>query len=96
MKPNPDSRETTQSQPAQSGAQWWQRTHRSKTRQNRTLLEALIAVTVFSLLIATGLFVFLNVQPYIKVVEILAGQSLDWSIVNFVMGIACDRLAAQP
>ena len=87
MKPNQDSRETTQPQPVQFGTQWWQRGNRSKTRQNRTLLEALIAVTVFSLLIATGLFVFLNVQPYIKVVEILAGQSLDWSIVNFVMGL---------
>jgi hypothetical protein len=43
---------------------------------------------VFScMVIAAGLFIFLNIQPYIRAVELLANQALNYSLIQFVMSL---------
>jgi hypothetical protein len=33
------------------------------------------------------LFIFLNIQPYIRAVELLANQALNYSLIQFVMSL---------
>ncbi|MBD2091846.1 hypothetical protein H6F67_18545 [Microcoleus sp. FACHB-1515] len=65
-----------------------QQAYRSRHYNRKSALLVFILNLVFAcMIIAAGLFIFLNIQPYIRAVEMLANQALNYSLINFVMSL---------
>jgi hypothetical protein len=65
-----------------------QQMYRSRRYNRKSALGVFILNLVFScMVIAAGLFIFLNIQPYIRAVELLANQALNYSLIQFVMSL---------
>jgi hypothetical protein len=62
--------------------------YRSRRYNRKSALGVFLLNLVFScMVIAAGLFIFLNIQPYIRAVELLANQALNYSLIQFVMSL---------
>jgi hypothetical protein len=65
-----------------------QQMYRSRRYNRKSALGVFLLNLVFScMVIAAGLFIFLNIQPYIRAVELLANQALNYSLIQFVMSL---------
>lgn len=65
-----------------------QKMYQTRRYNHKSALGVFILNLVFAcMIIAAGLFIFLNIQPYIRAVEMLANQALNYSLINFVMSL---------
>lgn len=65
-----------------------QQVYRLRRYSRKSALLVFILNLVFAcMIVAAGLFIFLNIQPYIKGVELLANQALNYSLISFVMSL---------
>jgi hypothetical protein len=65
-----------------------QEMYRSRRYNRKSALGVFLLNLVFAcMIVAAGLFIFLNIQPYIRAVELLANQALNYSLIQFVMSL---------